>query len=71
MPDPKVPGMEPAAGEGFRGRGFVLQVALHDDVAAHEQFAHRLAILRQRRQGHGIGDDQRLLNGVGHALPGL
>ena len=42
--DREIAGMEPAAGEGLLGRGRVLQIALHDDVAAHEDLAHRLAV---------------------------
>ncbi len=44
--DGEVTGVEPAAVEGLRGGGGILQVTLHHDVAAKHDFAHRLAIRR-------------------------
>ena len=43
MDHAEVAGMEPAAGEGFCGRGAVLDIAFHHDVAA-AIFAQRLAV---------------------------
>jgi len=63
--------MEPAAGKRFLGRTRVLQVALHDDVAAHEDLTHRGTVRRNRSEAHRIGDRQALEHGVGDALARL
>src|SRR5690606_23518027 len=49
VPHTQVAGMEPAALEGFGGGGRVLQIALHNGVATHEDLAAGLAVLRHRR----------------------
>src|SRR3546814_2547453 len=64
--DAQVAGVEPAAGEGRVGRGRVLQIALHHDVAAHEDLAQRLAVGRYRRQRLRVGDPQAVEVGRAH-----
>ena len=44
VPDGEVAGVEPAAPEGLRGRVGLLEVALHDVVAAHHDLAQRLPV---------------------------
>ena len=63
--------MEPAAREGLvRGRG-VLQVALHDDVAAEHDLPHGLAVGRGLHHRLGVHDGHALLQRVAHALPAV
>src|SRR5690606_19505451 len=71
VPHTQVAGMKPAALEGFGGGGRVLQVALHHGVAAHEDLADGLAVLRYRLQGLRIGDHDPFQGRVAHALTGF
>ena len=69
--DAEVAGMEPAAGEGLVGRGLVLEVALHHDVAAEHDLAHRLPVGRNRRHRLGVHHVERLERMVADALARL
>ena len=62
--------LEPAAFEGFGGGDRVLEVAFHDDVAAHHDLAHGFAVLGDGFEGFGIGDGEGFLDGVVDALAG-
>ena len=63
--------MKPAAGKRLvRGR-LVLEIALHDDIAAHHHFAQRLAVARNRRHRLGVEHIQRFKRSVTHALARL
>ena len=66
----QIAGVEPAAEERPCRRLRLPVVAGHDVLAAHDDFAHRLAVCRHLPQilvhhAHGIGDDER------HPLPRL
>ena len=64
----QVAGVEPAAAEGL-GRGLgVLQVALHHDVAAEEDLAHRLAVGRHGLQRLGVEHGDGFLHRVRDTL---
>ena len=67
--DREVAGMEPAAGERLPGRFRVLQIALHDRVAAQQQFADRLSVGRHVAHRLGVGDALRVERQIRHALP--
>src|SRR5689334_7649152 len=41
-----VPGMHPAAAQSFGGGGGIVEIALHDDVAARDDLSERLAVAR-------------------------
>src|SRR4051812_2582784 len=67
----EIAGMEPAAGEGLLGRDRILQIAFHDDVAAHEDFSGRLAVARNRFKRLRIGHHQPFQYRIAHALARL
>ena len=69
--DSKVAGVEPAAGKGLGSRLRIFQVALHHGVAAHEDLANGLAVLRHRLEGVRVGYHDAFECGVAHALVGL
>ena len=64
----QIAGMEPAAGEGFRAGLGILQIALHGQIAAEEDFPHGLAIPGHRLHADRIKHGDRLLHVIGHAL---
>ncbi|MNY34858.1 hypothetical protein D3C86_1692290 [compost metagenome] len=68
MPDGQVTGVEPAALERFGSGGRVLQVALHDSVAAQEDLADSLAVARGWLQRCAIADHHAFQGRVAHAL---
>ena len=68
---PQVARMEPAAGKGFVGRGRVLQVALHHQVAAEHDLAQRLAVGRHLGHGLRVAHRQGRQRQVAHPLPRL
>ena len=67
----EIAGVEPAAGERGRGRGRVAEIALHGDVAAEHDLAHRLPVGRHRLHRVGIEHGHRLLHRHAHALPAV
>ena len=68
--DGQVAGVEPAAGEGARGRLRVAVVALHGVVAAHDHLAQGLAVGGD--VAHLVVDDADVVGDeVADALPGL
>src|SRR5271169_3922544 len=64
MPHAEVARMEPPAGEGLLRRLRILQIALHHDIAAHENLSHRAAVARHGRSRAWIGDHEALQYGV-------
>src|SRR4029077_12517583 len=44
MHDPEIARMEPPARKGLLGGARILQIPLHDDIAAHQDLAYRRAI---------------------------
>ena len=66
----EIAGVEPAAGEGGLGGRRVLQIALHDDVAAHHDLAQRRAVARDGRHRLRVHDLQAFEHRVAHALAG-
>ena len=71
MHDAEIAGMEPAAGEGLVGGLPVLQIALHDDVAAEHHLADRLAVGGRLLHRRGVHHGQAFERRVAHALPRL
>ena len=68
MFDAEIAGMKPAAREGLVGRGFVLQIALHHDIAAEHHLAHRLAVGGHAFHRLRVDDVERLERVIAHAL---
>ncbi|KAG1168156.1 hypothetical protein G6F35_017527 [Rhizopus arrhizus] len=60
--------MEPAAREGLLGGAFVLQVALHADIAAEHDLAHGLFISGHFFHRVGVAYRDARLQVVAHAL---
>ena len=60
--------MEPAAGKGFVGRGLVVEIALHHNIAAEHDFAQRLAVGGHLDHGVGIHDGQAFEGNGAHTL---
>ena len=67
----EIAGVKPAALEGGCGGFGILQVALHDVVAAHHDLADGLAVARHRGHGRGIHHLEAFEHRVAHALAGL
>src|SRR5437868_5320556 len=68
MAHAEIAAVEPAALERLRGRLGIAEVAQHDDVAAHDHFAHRLSVGRD--VVHLVVDDADFSGGdVGESLP--
>ena len=63
--------MKPAAGKGFIGGLFVLEIAFHHDIAAEHHLTDGLAVARHRLHGLGIEHGDGFLQRVGHALTPL
>src|SRR5215472_8488780 len=68
MHDPEVTRVKPAAGKSLFGSIWVLQVALHDDVAAHKDLAHRRPVSWHRREGCWVGDHQIVEHWISNPL---
>ena len=63
--------MKPAAGKRIAGGGFVLQIALHHDVAAKDHLTHGGGIARHLQPCLRINDGAGLLHLIAHALAGI
>src|SRR5579872_2943309 len=68
---PEVSGVKPSAGKGLTRGLFVLEIALHHDVAAEHDLADGLAVARHLTHGGWIEDGHRFLERVGDTLPTL
>src|SRR5258705_13594200 len=66
-----IAGMKPAAGKGLPGGLFVLEIALHHDIAAEHHLAGGLAIARHGPHGFGIEHRDGFFERVRHTLPAL
>ncbi len=60
--------MEQPAGKRLSSRSGVLQIALHNDIAAEHELAHRLAVRRRRFECLGVSDEEIFLHLVFDAL---
>ena len=69
--DAEIAGMKPAARESLVGRGLVLEIPFHDDIAAKHHFAHRLAVGGHALHRFGINDVEPLQRVIAHALARL
>ena len=69
MTDREIAGMKPPVLEGRRGRRRVLQIALHQGIAAQDQLAQSPTV--RRDIGHRLGIDNALAveGRVGNPLP--
>ena len=67
----EIAGVEPAARESVSRRRRVLEIALHGDVAAEHDLAHRGAVARHLLHGRGVHHRDAILGRVTHALAGL
>jgi len=63
--------MVPTAGERLLGRLRILEVALHHQVAAEHDLAHRFVVPGHRFHGGRFKDGDRLLRMVANALPAV
>ena len=68
MADREIPGMKPPVLEGPRRRGRVLQIALHQGIAAQHQLAHRMAVRRDIGHRPRIDDALAVEGQVGNSL---
>ena len=66
--DAEIAGMEPAAGEGFLRRLLVLEIALHDDIAAEHDLAERPAVGGRLLHRGGVHHRQIFERVIAHAL---
>ena len=64
----QVAGVKPAPGERLFGRARVLEVTLHQDVAAKHDLAHRLAVGRHVAHRLGVHHRHAFLEHVSHTL---
>ncbi len=69
MFDAEIAGMEPAAGEGFLGRGGIFQIAFHHDISAKHHFAHRDAVGGRGLHRLRVHDVERIERVITHPLP--
>ncbi len=69
--DTEIAGVEPAAGKRLAGGLLVLEIPLHDDVAAEHDLADGFAIARHFLHGLRVEHRDRLLQRIRHALPSL
>ncbi|KFB70275.1 MAG: hypothetical protein AW09_004651 [Candidatus Accumulibacter phosphatis] len=63
--------MVPAAGKRLRGRFRILEIALHDEIAAEHDLAHRLLVPGHRLHARRIEHRDRFLRVVAHSLPAI